>query len=280
MRKQITIAFTLVTIFVFTGCEKVTLTDTELDLVNTNLKNSVVATQFYNDMVSLWNDKLIDQINSAQEEYTNKTAVLSEIYSLYNLDNETDKLINYCESEYEENIGIVKKELAKDNASTINDIKELDTFLREFADNKTSKDSYESQHIETTNKYTEDVYATLFMLRYPIGKEEIRNIYYAISNRLDIRHVVYEALDISTVRYQEAATHIRCLFFALISDYIKKMKAINIDYIAKEPETINSFQIGFNNHTAYLCTFTTTDDSTRIVWQPIEYDQTLIGMGL
>ena len=69
-------------------------------------------------------------------------------------------------------------------------------------------------------------------------------------------------------------------FFLVCYNIFSSVKSIDLDYIVKEPDTENSFQIGFTNFTAYLCTFTGDEKSTKVIYQPIEYDQTCSRIGL
>lgn len=282
-----------------TNCKKTTLSNKERHIVDTKLLSVVVAKAYYNAMDVVWDDLIYNQIYKYREEY------VENLYSSF-----SDPLLS--------DLALQMEQLAQyfSPTSTVSYHVEwvdkvIEEYIEVFSDVQKELANHLSQDYQTTYKYMRAVYE---LYHLDSSDSSYSELYSAIIDEygstihekapfdgwnqfangsrwaanislIDSLYLYKDSYDIKPILFTDfkLVDHLRenNNYFAFVVSYniLNSIQGIAIDYIVKEPGTNNSFQIGFNNFTAYLCTFS-DEDNVRMVYEPIEYQQVYIGKGL
>lgn len=278
----------------FVGCEKKGLTEDEMQLVQTAIKSEVIAETFDDKITSVWNEQITEQLEAAGEKFVEKLYdapfLISDYYDALEslgqqlgshgtVDYKVKWVANVVET-YEKRFKEVRDgmvaDIKKDYRKSRQRMDAVDAYYHSTTPEKSDSlyRIYESLELRETKPY--DGWNTVANTsRWAQNTEWIDKLCDS-TTKFDVTPLLYkdfQRIDFMTENYNYFIFKVMYKIFLSVSD-------VEIDYIVKEAETENSFEIGFTNHKAYLCTFTESKKSTRVTYQPIEYDQTYIGMGI
>ena len=279
----------------FTGCEKTTLTEEEKGLVNKFVVSHIKAIEFSDAYVKHWNETLRFQMDEETNRAIDKFKKNYEIASMWGLAQFDDAMsrLSGSDNAWDSNV----KKITQVSENYRHRFEQINSTMYESIkkDYRIAEKSLEAvyqyyhatpeQEEELNKKYQdlklwekEPYDAWLTIENHSEYAPDVKGVDEIFSTYIDISSVARK--DIEAKPKEGGSLTYDYFFFMLAYKTYHDLEDIQIDYIVKEPETENSFQIGFTNHVAYLCSFQDQGESTRILYKPAEYDQTFVGKGI
>ena len=287
-----TFTLLLMTFFVV-GCAP-SLTKEQKEAIDSVLIGKIKGEIVNDKMIHLWNEvyqsQLVEAVkiwqNQYQKEY-NKTSLQDNL------------LYNGGISEFQSIFGSTYHDKYENQINRLN--QKAEKIENEFDDITTKMGNALSTEFYVTKQRIDDLYAV-----YKEGKcfsdlsewidnpeFELLKIPFIMSNHLyDSETDGIMVSDIKEINMQEV--FLQCLSdkiqfidctplyaYTMIYHYLVNLSFdIKRVYLVKVEESENSYIVGYSNMKAYLCTLMGEEENQSLAYEPIEFDQTLIGKGI
>lgn len=282
-----------VAMFLLAGCIP-SISEEEKEKIDTILLGNIQGRIVNNRIVDLWNEVYLTQLQAAAEvwekqineeyektrqaDYLLLNGGLSELGSIFGSSyhdkyaKNSEQLARKTESlaeEFESIANKMKPALAKNFYATKSRIDELYAVYKEekaFSDLGRWIDNPEFELLKTP-----------FIESGFLYDPETEGIMETSLTNINLQNVFVQCL--STKENFKDCTPLYA--YTMIYHYLVNMD-FNIKrvYIVGVEDSENSYAVGYSNMEAYLCTLMGEGDSQTLVYEPIEFDQTLIGKGM
>ncbi len=248
------------------------LSEEERYLVETKVASAAIASQFEEEFSDVVNKNVIELLNSLLVyNYTNDVSSQTLRWA--------EEVSDYYEDTYKRIREEFPKQIAEDLPLLMQRMEVMNQLYHQSAedildDKPIPFGDHSSLKINETPLF--DSWNQVAMTsRWAADVEFVDNV---IGDNNSYRASSILSRDLKRVDFM--TENYNYLYFRICNDLLKKMTSELVIYYIHKQESSESYEVGFNNDKAYLCTFVGKKGLPDVVYKEIEYDQTKIGEGL